>query len=314
MKILMVVDHKIPTDIRVENEAESLAKAGHEVGILAIGDFTETKDVYHNGYTIHQVAVSKQYRNKMHGLAGMIPWMDWFISKHVDRIFKTKRYEAVHFHDLYTFGAARKLKKKYGVYCIGDMHENYVEVIKDYKWPRNFPNNLLVSFKKWERREKEWLPKMDRVMTVSQGILDRIILKGGKPENAFLLPNYLRLDLFDEFPVNDAILEKYSGSFSLIYVGGFIQNRGLEHVILGVTTLKEQIPNLKLILVGDGEMMPQLRQMVIENDLQEFVDFEGWKNQSEIKSYLLAANVGLVPFRKTPQTDNSSSNKLFQYM
>ena len=34
----------------------------------------------------------------------------------------------------------------------------------------------------------------------------------------------------------------------------------------------------------------------------------------KIKSYLEAAHVGLVPFNKTPQTDNSSSNKLFQYM
>lgn len=57
-----------------------------------------------------------------------------------------------------------------------------------------------------------------------------------------------------------------------------------------------------------------MEELVKQLEVQEIVQFEGWKKQSEVKSYLQVADIGLVPFKKTPQTDNSSSNKLFQYM
>ncbi len=311
----MVLDHKIPTDIRVENEADILVQNGFEVGILSIGDYEATEDVYQNGYTIHRVAMSRYWLKKMHGLAGMIPWMDWVIEKHIKRIFKSKKYDALHFHDLYTFGVIQKLRKTMPeLYFIGDMHENYVEVLKDYDWPNRFPNNLIVSHKKWEKNEKEWLPLCDKVITVSEGIKERLISKGVKRENAVLTPNSIRLDLFDSFKVDTGVIEHYKNDFVLLYVGGFIGNRGLEHVIKATPSLKQKIPNLKLVLVGDGEERKKLEVLVQEMAATDTVIFEGWKKQSEVKSYLLASDIGLVPFKKTPQTDNSSSNKLFQYM
>ena len=36
MRILMVLDHPYPSDIRVENEARTLLEAGHDVGLLQI--------------------------------------------------------------------------------------------------------------------------------------------------------------------------------------------------------------------------------------------------------------------------------------
>ena len=49
MNILMVVDHKIPTDIRIENEAEVLIKHGHHVGILSIGDYSKSEEIVYKG-------------------------------------------------------------------------------------------------------------------------------------------------------------------------------------------------------------------------------------------------------------------------
>lgn len=104
------------------------------------------------------------------------------------------------------------------------MHENYVEVLKDYDWPNRFPNNLIVSHKKWEKNEKEWLPLCDKVITVSEGIRERIIKKGVKEENAVLTPNSIRLDLFDSFEVDEKVIDRFEKHFVLLYVGGFIGN------------------------------------------------------------------------------------------
>lgn len=314
MNILMILDHSFPVDLRVENEATSLIKAGHHVGLLSVSDYEKDEIIVYKGIKIYKKAVSGFIRDKMHGLAGMIPWIDRFFFKEISKILNIEKYDAIHFHDLYLFGAARLLRSKFDLFFIGDMHENYVEVLKDYKWATKFPNHLLISRKKWERKEREWLAEMDKVITVSPGIVNRIISKGVEKDNVILVPNTIHTGLFDEFEKEDEILKKYKRDFTLVYVGGFLINRGLVHVIEGIAKLREKIPRLKLVLVGDGDFRAVLEQKVRQLEVEDMVCFEGWQDQDRIKSYLLASDVGLVPFKRTPQTDNSSSNKLFQYM
>ena len=314
MNILMILDKPFPTDLRVENEGTSLIRAGHNVGLLSIADNAVDEVVDVKGIKVYRRKLSKFKRDKMHGLAGMIPWMDRFVAKEVTRILHQDHYDAIHFHDLYLFGAARIIRKKYQVYFIGDMHENYVEVLKDYRWANKFPNRLIVSLKKWERKEKEWLHDMDRVVTVSEGIKERIIQKGVSEKKVILVPNTIQTRLFNDFSVKDEIIKKFKDYFSLVYVGGFVSNRGLEHVIEGMKIIQEKEPDIKLILVGDGDIKNRLQDLTKEFGVESSVYFEGWQSQEMIKSYLIASKIGLVPFKRTPQTDNSSSNKLFQYM
>lgn len=314
MNILMVLDHAFPTDLRVENEAISLINAGHQVGLLSIGEYKKSEVTEYKGIKLYRDAVSKFQSKKMHGLAGMLPWMDWYVAKKVMHILSREKYDAVHFHDLYLFGAARIIRKKCDVFFVGDMHENYVEVLKDYQWANKFPNRLLISHKKWERKEKEWLADMDRVITVSEGIKERIISKGVPEQHVILVPNTIQTRLFDEFETDSKIKEKFEPFFNLVYVGGFVANRGLEHVIRGMADIQKKAPEIRLILVGDGDIKPQLEALTKEYGVEKVVYFEGWQSQEKIKSYLEVGNVGLVPFKRTPQTDNSSSNKLFQYM
>jgi len=314
MKILMILDKPFPTDVRVENEALTLLKAGHSVGLLSIAPYTKNEIVDYKGIKVIRVAVSNFQSKKMHGLAAMIPWMDRFIAKKVKKIFRNEKYDAIHFHDLHLFGAARLIRKNTDAYLIGDMHENYVEVIKDYEWATKFPNRLIISHKKWARKEIEWLGDMDKLITVSQGIKDRIISKGVPQKDVLLVPNTISTTLFDGYAIDEIITERMQSSFNLIYVGGFVSNRGLEHVIEGMKELQKFADDIRLILVGDGDIRHKLEKLVDNNNLIEVVKFEGWHDQDKIKSYLSNAEVGLVPFKRTPQTDNSSSNKLFQYM
>lgn len=314
LNILMVLDKKFPTDIRVENEATSLIRAGHKVGLLSIADNPISEIAEVKGIKVYREKISQFKRDKMHGLAAMIPWIDHVVAKKVNKILEVEQYDVVHFHDLYLFGAARLIRKNHEVYFVGDMHENYVEVLKNYKWATKFPNRLLVSQKKWERKEKEWLSDMDKVITVSEGIRDRIISKGVSKEDVIMAPNTIHTRLFDEFETDPNIIKRFKDYFSLVYVGGFVSNRGLEHVIKGMKELIEMTPDIRLILVGDGDIKAQLHAIAKEHEVSDQIFFEGWQSQEKIKSYLEAADVGLVPFKRTPQTDNSSSNKLFQYM
>lgn len=314
MKVLMVLNNKFPPDIRVEKEALSLIGAGNTVGLLSIADYQKSEIVYYKDIKIYRVAVSKFKAKKMQGLAAMIPWIDNVVAKQVLKIFENESYDAIHFHDLYLFGAASILKKRLRVKFIGDLHENYIDVLKDYKWSTTFPNKLLISFSKWERKEKEWLQLFDKIIVVNEGMRDKNIEKGVEASKIIVISNSIDTTIFDDYIIDKNIIQCFQEYFTLVYVGGFVSNRGLDHVIKGMSKLKNLKLKIRLLLVGDGEMMGSLRDLAKKLDVEDVVFFEGWQSQEKIKSYLEASDVGLVPFKRTPQTDNSSSNKLYQYM
>ena len=309
----MILDKPFPTDLRVENEATSLIKAGHEVGLLSIAPYDKSQIIDHKGIKVYQNAVSTFYSKKMHGLAGMLPWMDWHVTRQVLKIFEEDKYNAIHFHDLYIFGAAKKLKKKLGVKLVGDLHEFYVEVLPDYKWTQTFPNKLFISMSKWKRIEREWLSWMDKIVVVNKEMKEKTISKGVSESNIVIVDNILNTDVFDAFETNQTVLNRFKDTFNLLFVGWFVGNRGLEHVVDAMNELRDY-EDIHLILVGDGALKPVLDKKVDEYNLHKTVHLEGWQPQEMVKSYLLAGDVGLIPSIRSPQTDNGSPNKLYQYM
>jgi len=78
-RILMILDQPFPPDIRVENEACALAKAGFEVILLILAPDTRAPIEDYQGYTIVRRHVPAKIRNWMRGFAGTIPVLSWYI-------------------------------------------------------------------------------------------------------------------------------------------------------------------------------------------------------------------------------------------
>jgi glycosyltransferase involved in cell wall biosynthesis len=129
------------------------------------------------------------------------------------------------------------------------------------------------------------------------------------------VPNTLN---FDSFLVNQVSIpelkEKYQSTFNIIYVGGFDVVRGLKYLIEAAAKIKSHIPDLKIILVGDGIMCGELQEQSLNLGLEDIVIFTGWQPSSSIQAYIEIADICIIPHIRSEQTDNSSPNKLFQYM
>ena len=61
-------------------------------------------------------------------------------------------------------------------------------------------------------------------------------------------------------------------------------------------------------------MLPELRAMVAQKELDPFVTFTGQVPHEEVVNYLSNADVGVAPDPKTPMNDNSTMIKIFEYM
>lgn len=81
----------------------------------------------------------------------------------------------------------------------------------------------------------------------------------------------------------------------LVCVGRFDREKGMHHAIDAVHRLREQAPDLRLVLVGDGPEDEALRAQAAELGLAERVSFAGRQPRDVVAATMAAADVFLFP-------------------
>lgn len=311
--IVMILDQDFPPDLRVENEARTLLDAGYDVTVLSIApDHRPVHDSV-GGVRIVRARIPAQVRNKMRGLAGMLPFLHAFVWWQVLKINRVHRISALHAHDLYVFGPALMTGRRLGVPVVGDMHENWVEAIQSYAWSTRIPGRWVARPERWQRLEDKWTRALDGLVVVIDEMADRLTARGMPPDRITVVPNTIRLEAFNAWPV-DAIPELPTNGPILLYTGGMDKHRGLEDAVDAMPRILASYPDARLVLVGDGATRKALEARCRESGVGDAVVFAGWQPQPRVKSYMARASIGLIPHLKTAHTDNTIPHKLFHYM
>ena len=315
MKILMLLDNQFPPDIRVEKEANSLLKEGNEVAILSYNFGNKNSDEIINGIRIFRFWIPNQAAKKIMGFSLQLPFYRLIWQRAISRIFKLYNFDVVHIHDLPLCTLIQFIKGKYRVPVIADMHENFPYLVAEQPYMNTLFARIFLSKGKWFKKEKEWLAKADTIVCVAEEMKHRIESELSNPKTIEVVPNTpATLELKASMANLPLIATRFSGTFNILYVGGIDPTRGIDILIQASKYAIKAIPGLKIIIVGGGRMLAEMRQLVSSLQLDNTVLFEGWKPQEEVGSYISISDVCVIPHRKSPQTDNSSPNKLFQYL
>jgi len=81
-------------------------------------------------------------------------------------------------------------------------------------------------------------------------------------------------------------------SFVMLYCGRFIRQKGIYELLEAYQ--KIDIPNKRLILVGNGEEFNNMKKYVREHDLKS-VDFKGFQPRHEIGKYYAISDILILP-------------------
>ena len=81
----------------------------------------------------------------------------------------------------------------------------------------------------------------------------------------------------------------------IVTVARLTEKKGVEYGIRAVEKLKRTCSDLRYIVVGDGELRESLQKLILELDLEEFVEIIGWRQQHEIASILSHSHILLAP-------------------
>ncbi|MEM6644786.1 MAG: glycosyltransferase family 4 protein [Bacteroidota bacterium] len=314
-RILMVLDQDFPPDARVENEARTLQQAGFEVTVLAIAPDDRPATDMLEGVRIIRARISAWQRNKMRGLSGTFPFLEWYLVREIGKIYADWPFDALHMHDLYLFGGGLKAGRSLDVPVVGDLHENWVEALKHYAWSTRAPGKWVVSIPRWQRLEHAWVNAVDGLVVVIEEAAVRNEALGVPTERIHVVPNTIQLADFDGFVEEPDLIHRLQQRPTILYTGGMDIHRGLASVIDAMPDVIAKHPEAQLVLVGNGRVKPELEAQAQRlGVLNTHVLFEGWQPQARLKSYMLGSQVCLVPHLKTVHTDNTIPHKLFHYM
>ncbi|CAN5514637.1 glycosyltransferase family 4 protein [soil metagenome] len=314
MRIGMILDASFPPDPRVENEAVSLIKAGHQVFLFSLCFKNLPPEEEINGIKVKRYKAGK-FIYKLSALACTVPFYHRLVAPNISHFLKKNSIEVIHIHDMVIAQAVFEVNNKFKLPVVLDLHENRPAIMEFYKHVKSFWGRLLINLKKWEKKQKEFLLMADKVILVTeeakQDFITRYHLAPGKTT---VVPNTTVTDIFYSYPIFKEIVERFEENFNVLYVGDTGLRRGTDLAIKAVALLKDEIKNIKLILVGKSKEDTILRELARNLNVQDSITFEGWQDLSKFPSYILAAEICISPLYRNQHHDTTYANKIFQYM
>ncbi|MFC5542454.1 glycosyltransferase family 4 protein [Ureibacillus suwonensis] len=85
-------------------------------------------------------------------------------------------------------------------------------------------------------------------------------------------------------------------NFILIFVGELNRNKHQDLLIKTVYKLKDKIPNMKLLLVGNGNMFEKYNKLVCKLGLEEYVEFLGYR--SDVPNLMIISDIAVSSSRR----------------
>lgn len=314
MKIGMILDAPFPIDPRVSNEASALISAGHEVYLFCLSYSKKfiKKEV------IDSINIRRYYCSKLtykfSALAYTFPYYKINMSSKINNFLNSNDIDKIHIHDIQIASSVFKANLK-SLPVTLDLHENRPEIMKFYKHVNSLLGKLLISPKKWKIAEEKFSKAANNIIVVTNAAKTELCNRIGlNKDKITVFPNTVRKSFYTDFDLDNNIVEKYRDNFVLLYLGNTSKRRGISTVINSLKVLKTKIPEIKFIVVGSSSYDNELKYLSKNNNVQNLISFEGWRNENSFQSYLSICDIGVSPLESNIHHDTTYANKIFQYM
>jgi glycosyltransferase involved in cell wall biosynthesis len=307
----MVVHAYYPLgETRVEREALALLDYGFEVDVLALRRHDEAAFSVERGVNVYRLPVR---RDKSRGMGGqLIEYSNFFagVFKRLFSLHRERHYDVVQVHNLPDFLIFAAIWPKLtGAKLILDLHD----LMPEFFASRN--NTSLENWLVQLIRFQEFIAcsLADHVITVTDVWRDALIKRGIPAKKVSVVMNLADERYFNSTKVHEPSV--VNDQFTLIYHGSMTYRYGIDLILYAIHEVREEIPDIRLILQGKGTLAKQIYEIVNDLDLNQIVQFNDTiVHSSKLQKIILQADVGIVPNRDDIFTDGLLPTKMLEYI
>lgn len=143
------------------------------------------------------------------------------------------------------------------------------------------------------------LKKAKVITTIGPETMERIINLGIDARKVFILHQVVDPAMFENVSGVEEIRKKYrlNNVPTVLFVGNLEPLKAPDNVLRAIARVKETLPDIKLLVVGQGSMKAKLEQLAKELGIENNVIFIGWASITEVAKFLKAGDL-LTPTMK----------------
>ena len=155
-----------------------------------------------------------------------------------------------------------------------------------------------VRYRLTRRLETYVLERADAITTICEGLRSDIIDRGIAAHKVTVIPNAVDAERFSMNGQADPELQArlgITGKTVLGFIGSFYAYEGLILLLDAMPAVLEEMPNVRVLLVGGGPQEGRLRERVDELGLNEAVIFTGRVPHDTVQDYYNLIDVFVYP-------------------
>lgn len=153
-----------------------------------------------------------------------------------------------------------------------------------------------------------------KVISINEGLKDYTVQMGAAPEKTEVIRAGVDFQRFSQADGSE-IRKKFGFTADdtvMFFMGWLYDFSGLDEVAMEMA--KSNDSHLKLLVLGKGELWDRLQEIREKEGLEDRIVLEDWKPYSEVPKYLAAADICLLPAKKTEIMENIVPIKMYEYM
>ncbi|GFP24863.1 hypothetical protein HKBW3S25_00301 [Candidatus Hakubella thermalkaliphila] len=175
---------------------------------------------------------------------------------------------------------------------------------KVFRWPVFFSEKIVY-------------PRVDRILALTPKLADYVCQLGAEREKVTLLLPGINRELFRPAPRDAQLMERWSleeDDRIIIFVGTFFEFSGLDFFIENFPLLLQDLPQARLLLVGDGPLRKKIERMAGALGISDRITITGFQSYELVPRFINLAQVAINPFRLVDATRDIIPTKLLQYL
>jgi len=297
MKILMLTWEYPPRIVGgiarvVHDLSKRLIKDGHEVTVVTYRDGDSPYYENDKGVEVYRVDNYIIHSNN---------FIDWIlqlnfnmVAKATEIIHEKGKFDVIHAHDWLVANAAKTLKNSFGTPIVSTIHATEAG-----------RNSGIYDDTQRYINDTEWLLTYES----TEVIVNSNFMKGhvqnifGLPfDKINVIPNGINLTSFNGIERDYNFRRQYAmdNEKIILYVGRLVYEKGIQHLIAAMPKILQNYNNSKLLIVGKGGMIEDLKAQCEYLGISDKVYFTGYMNSKQLQNMYKCADVAVFPSMYEP--------------
>jgi len=210
----------------------------------------------------------------------------WQYNMRVVDAFASQDADVIHAHDWITYKGGAEIKRRTGKPLVWSCHSTEYDRSAGF-----FPQQWIIDIEKAAVRDA------DLVIAVSEYTRKQLIDRyGADPARVVAIHNGVDFSKWADVADRD-----YSQSSKVVlYLSRVSRQKGPMSFIRAAKRVIHRDRNVRFVVAGKGEMIPEMIQYCIENGIMENVSFTGFVPDNEAQRLYEAADVYVLPSVSEP--------------